>query len=75
MLKKKSVGKRESREAAKNNTDRPNETQNVQFIQQRRLLKRKVLRPKIWDEKQQLRSDKQDVVGDKCVTDDSGNFY
>ena len=38
LLKKKSVGKRESREAAKN-TDKPNEMQNVQFIQQRRLLK------------------------------------
>ena len=39
LLEKDGVGKRGSREAAKNNTYRPNEMRNVQFTQQRRLLK------------------------------------
>ena len=41
LLKKDGVGKRGSREVAKNNTYRPNEMQNEQFTLQRRPLKRR----------------------------------
>ena len=76
LLKKDGVGKGGSREVAKNNTYRPNE----QFTLQRRLLKRRsfqTLKPGIDDIfkiAKQLRKDNQDVVGDKCVKDDSGNL-
>ena len=67
MLKKDGVGKRGSREVAKNNTYRPNE----QFTLQRRPLKRRSfsdLKPgmdDIFKIAKQLRKDNQDVVGDK----------
>ena len=40
LLKKDGVGKRGSREVAKNNTSRPNKMRNEQFTLQRRPLKR-----------------------------------
>ena len=69
-----------SREVAKNNTYRPNEMRNEQFTLQRRPLKEKKfsdLKPgmdDIFKIAKQLRKDNQDVVGDKCVKDDSGNL-
>ena len=80
LLKKDVVGKRGSKVVAKNNTYRPNEMRNEQFTLQRRPAEEKKfsdLKPgmdDIFKIAKQLRKDNQDLVGEKCVKDDSGNL-
>ena len=50
LLKKDGVGKRVRREAAKNNTYRPNKMRNVQLHSKENRWSEEVFRPKTWDE-------------------------
>ena len=79
MLKKNGVGKRGSREAAKNNTYKPNEMQNTVYTAKKAAEVKKFsdLKPgmnNLFKISKQLRSGNQEVVSDKYVKNDSGNL-
>ena len=78
LLKKDGVGKRGSRVVAKNNTYR--NVKRTVYTAKKTAEEKKFsdLKPgmdDIFKIAKQLRKDNQDVVGDKCVKDDSGNLF